>query len=93
MNNNNVKSKFNIRSLQNANTLFCDDKPVECIYKVPTLLPHPQIQGTGVVLVPYCSDQCPMFNLTPGLFGKLRFECTKYEIEVYTLTPLQNVGK
>jgi len=90
MNNNNVKSKFNIRKHYNANTLFCDDKPVECIYKVPTLLPHPQIQGTGVVLVPYCSDKCPMFNLTSGLFGKLKFECTKYEIDIYTLTPLTN---
>ena len=88
MNNNNVKSKFNIRSLQNANTLFCDDKPVECIYKVPTLLPHPQIQGQAVIVTPYCSDRCPMFNLTPGLFGKLRFECTKTEIDIYTLTPL-----
>jgi hypothetical protein len=91
MSNNNVKSKFNIRSIQNANTLFCDDQPVPCIYKVPTVLPHPQIQGTAVITMPYCSDQCPMFNLTPGLFGKLRFECTKYEIEVYTLTPLTNV--
>ena len=88
--NNNVKSKFNIRSIQNANTLFCDDKPVECIYKMPTVLPHPQIQSTAVITMPYCSDQCPMFNLTPGLFGKLRFECTKYEIEVYTFTPLTN---
>jgi hypothetical protein len=34
-----------------------------------------------------------MFNLTPGLFGKLRFECTKYEIEVYTLTPLEHATK
>ena len=93
MNNNNVKSKFNIRKHYNANTLFCDDKPVGCIYRVPTLLPHATIQGTAVVTMPYCSDECPMFNLTPGLFGKLRFECTKYEIEVYTLTPLEHATK
>jgi hypothetical protein len=39
--------------------------------------------------MPFCSDQCPMFNLTPGLFGKLKFECTKHEIDIYTLTALE----
>lgn len=91
MDNKTIKSKFNIRTLQNANALFCDDEPILCIYKVQNMLPHPQIQGQAVIITPYCSDRCPMFNLTPGLFGKLKFECTKTEIEVYTLTPLHHV--
>ena len=90
MNNNNVKSKFNIRTVNKANVLFCEDQPVPCIYKSPTVLPHPQIAGQAIINNPACTDQCPMFNLTPGLFGKLRFECTKYEIEVYTFTSLTN---
>ena len=89
MENKNVKSKFNIRVINNENTLFCDNDPVYCIYKLPTVLPHPQIQGQAVIIAPYCSDKCPMFNLTPGLFGKLRFECTKHEIDIYTLTALK----
>jgi hypothetical protein len=89
MENKNVKSKFNIREQNKANTLYCDDKPVLCIYKTPVVLPHLQLQNTAVVNMPYCSDECPMFNLTPGLFGKLKFECTKHEIDIYTLTPLQ----
>jgi hypothetical protein len=32
-----------------------------------------------------------MFNLTPGLFGKLKFECTKHEIDIYTETPINNM--
>lgn len=83
------KSKFNIRTINNANVLFKDEQPIQCIYKVPTVLPHPQITGQAVINNPVCSDQCPMFNLTPGLFGKLKFECTKYEIDIYTLTPLK----
>lgn len=82
------KSKFNIRLSNKTNVLYIDDQPVQCIYKVQTVLPHPQIQGQAVIVNPVCSDQCPMFNLTPGLFGKLKFECTKHEIDVYTLTPL-----
>ena len=86
-----MSDKFNIRQQGNNNILFCNDMPVECIYRVPVMLPHPQISGQAIIKAPVCSDNCPMFELTPGLFGKLKFHCTKHEIDVYQHTSLSAV--
>lgn len=85
------KPKFTIKVVNNNNVLFNENTPVPCIYKNPTVLPHPHIQGQVIINNPACSDQCPMFNLTPGLFGKLKFECTKHEIDIYTEQPINTV--
>jgi hypothetical protein len=85
------KPKFTIKVVNNSNVLFNDHGMVPCIYKNPTVLPHPQIAGQVIINNPACSDHCPMFNLTPGLFGKLKFECTKHEIDIYTETPINNM--
>jgi hypothetical protein len=84
-----TQSKFNIQKINGVDTLHINNDPVDCIYKTPVMLPHPQIQGQAMIIKPICSSNCPMFNLTPGLFGKLTFECTKTTIEIYTLTPLE----
>ena len=81
-----INPKFNIRKAGTTNILYCNDNPVECIYKIPVMLPHPQISGQAVIKAPICSDNCPMFELLPGLFGKLKFHCTKHEIDVYQMT-------
>jgi hypothetical protein len=83
-----TQNKWKIKNANNVNILYCHDTPAQCIYKMPVMLPHPQIQGQVIIQNPVCSDNCPMFNLTPGLFGKLKFECTKTEIEVYLETNL-----
>jgi hypothetical protein len=85
------KPKFTIKVVNNSNVLFNDHGMVPCIYKNPTVLPHPQIAGQVIINNPACCDHCPMFNLTPGLFGKLKFECTKHEIDIYTETPINNM--
>jgi hypothetical protein len=83
-----TQNKWNIRKNNEVNILYCNDTPTQCIYKMPVMLPHPNIQGQVIIQNPVCSDNCPMFNFTPGLFGKLKFECTKTEIEVYTFASL-----
>jgi hypothetical protein len=82
----NTQNKWNIRNSNEVNILYCKDSPVQCIYKMPVMLPHPVIQGQVIIQNPVCSDNCPMFKLSAGLFGTLKFECTKTEIEVYTMT-------
>ena len=84
-----ISDKFNTRKQGNVNILFCDDNPVECIYKQAVVLPHPQISGQAIIKQPVCSDNCPMFDLTPGLFGKLKFHCTGREIDVYQQTSFE----
>ena len=60
-----------------------DGNPIECIYKAPVVLPHPNLHGQMVVKVTLCDSRCPMFDLTGKAFGKLTLHCTKRELHVY----------
>lgn len=77
--------KWNIKKFRDILTLH-DEKmqPIECIYKNPVLLPHPQITGQMVIKSTLCNTNCPMFDLSNDLvFGKLTLHCTGRCIDVY----------
>ena len=85
-------NKFVIKKINNVSILHKNDAPIECIYKNPVVLPHPNLSGQAVIKQALCGDLCPMFNIVgEGLFKSVKFECTKYEIEVYEETEMQMI--
>ena len=53
-----------LKDYQNTSTLHNDQgDPIECIYKVPVLLPHPNIAGQVVIKASLCSNNCPAFQI------------------------------
>jgi hypothetical protein len=53
-----------LKDYQNTPTLHNDKgDPIECIYKVPVLLPHPNIAGQVVIKASLCSNNCPAFQI------------------------------
>lgn len=88
-NKNNMKpktdhSKFQIKKINDVNILHTSNHPVECIYKNPVMLPHPNIQGHMIIKQTLCSDLCPMFEYhKDGIFNSLTLHCTKHKIDVY----------
>lgn len=78
------KKDWLIKKTGNAETLHMPDgTPVECVYKSPVMLPHPQFAGQVVVKVTLCNTNCPMFELTGEAFGKLKLHCTGRQLDVY----------
>ena len=56
--------KYILKDYQGTLTLHNDQKdPIECIYKVPVLLPHPNIAGQVVIKASLCSNNCPAFQI------------------------------
>ena len=77
-------NKWTIKNINKFDVLHYYDSAVDCIYRMPVLLPHPSISGQGVITRPICGSNCPMFDLKKnGLFTQLEFRCTKTTIDVY----------
>lgn len=55
---------YQLQDYQNTQTLHNEKgDPIECIYKVPVLLPHPNIAGQVVIKASLCSNNCPAFDI------------------------------
>lgn len=79
-----TKDKWLIKKSHAQETLHkAGGDPVECIYKGPIMLPHPQISGQVVIKVTPCGTACPMFELKGEAFGKLKLHCTGRELDIY----------
>jgi hypothetical protein len=77
-------NKWQIKNINKLHVLHHFDNPVQCIYRMPTMLPHPSISGQVIISNPFCASNCPMFDLKQnGLFNQLEFKCTKSIIDVY----------
>jgi hypothetical protein len=77
-------NKWTIKNINKLDVLHYFDAPVDCIYRIPVMLPHPSISGQAVITRPICASNCPMFDLKKnGLFNQLEFKCTKTTIDVY----------
>jgi hypothetical protein len=89
--NNQTQSKWNIRKDGSTNVLFIEDAPAPCPFRMPTIMPHPNIAGQAIPINPICCDRCPFFIYTEnGLFNKLKFACANgHEIDVYKFDKLQ----
>lgn len=81
---NQILNKWQIKNINKLDVLHYYDEPVDCIYKIPVMLPHPSIVGQAVISRPICASNCAMFDLKKnGLFTQLEFKCTKTIIDVY----------
>jgi hypothetical protein len=81
-------SEWQIKNIGTTKALHKKDNVAQCIYKMPTMLPHPNIQGQVIIQNPICCDNCPMFELTEGLFSQLTLHCTGRKLKVYVFNEL-----
>jgi len=81
-------SEWQIKNIGESKALHKKDAVVQCIYKMPTMLPHPTISGQAIIQNPICCDNCPMFELKEGLFSELTLHCTGRKLDVYIFTEL-----
>ena len=92
---------YKLKEIQNQQVLIhSDGNPVECIYKNPVVLPHPNIQGQMILKQTICGDRCPCFtiypkdhsqNFTDGKQEVIELSCTQTTIIVQednTIKPL-----
>jgi len=79
-----TKDKWLIKKVNGADTLTDETgTPVECIYRAPVVLPHPQIAGQAIIKVSLCCEKCPNFDLQAVSHGSLTLHCTGIKISVY----------
>ena len=78
-------NKWQIKNINNLHVLHHFDSPVQCIHRMPVMLPHPTISGQAIINSPVCASNCPMFDLKEnGLFSQLEFKCANnHKIDVY----------
>lgn len=87
-------SKWHIKKINGADTLTHESgDPVECIYKTPVMLPHPQIAGQVVIKVTLCSEKCPNFQLDDTLLDNLTLCCTGIKISAHNKEKQENKMK
>lgn len=78
-------NKWQIKNINNLHVLHHFENPVQCVHRMPVMLPHPSISGQAVINSPVCASNCPMFDLKEnGLFNQLEFKCANgHKIDVY----------
>jgi len=81
-------SEWQIKNIGDTKALHKKEAVVQCIYKMPTMLPHPTISGQAIIQNPICCNNCPMFELKEGLFAELTLHCTGRKLDVYIFTEL-----
>lgn len=83
---------YTLKEYQGQTTLHqLDGTPVECIFKNPVVLPHPQIAGQMVIKATPCCNLCPAFVIINGDdtdLTELHLGCIKQYISI-TKEPTQ----
>jgi hypothetical protein len=65
-----------------------DGTPIECIYKNPVILPHPNLHGQMIIKATLCNNRCPAFEfldrhpLLNGNSKAVHLHCCKLTVQI-----------
>lgn len=72
---------YEITEHQGQTILIKDGNPAQCPFRVPVVLPHPQIQNQAIVVNPICGNACPFFEIITNNDGhNVKFYCVNHSI-------------
>jgi len=68
---------FHVKQINNDLILHRDETPVSCAYRMPVVLPHPQIANQAIIQTPACGTNCHLFDIQDDV---VTLNCCQHEI-------------
>jgi hypothetical protein len=68
---------FNVKQINQDLILHRDEMPITCAFRMPVMLPHPQLANQAIIQNPLCGTNCHLFNVQDDV---VTLHCSKHEI-------------
>ncbi len=68
---------FTVKQINSDLILHKDDYPVSCAYRMPVVLPHPQLANQAIIQTPACGTNCHLFDVQDDV---ATLHCCHHEI-------------
>jgi hypothetical protein len=69
--------KFTVKQINGDFILHKNDSPMPCAYRMPVMLPHPQLSNQAIIQSPLCGTNCQLFSLQNDI---ATFHCCNHSI-------------
>jgi hypothetical protein len=68
---------FTVKQINADMILHRDEMPITCAYRMPVVLPHPQLANQAIIQNPLCGTNCHLFEVQDDI---ATMHCCKHSI-------------